>query len=75
MFTFYLENHEPFGALTKNCPKLDKNKSMVSRLSVFVVYESAVKVCSSTLSDLISTSIPRATFSWSIDYFNTIHSE
>ena len=30
MFTFYIENHEPFGPLTKNCPKLDKNKSIVS---------------------------------------------
>ena len=42
MFTFYIENHEPFGSLTKNCPKLDKNKSIVSRFSVFVVYKSAV---------------------------------
>ena len=38
MFTFYIENHEPFGPLTKNCPKLDKNKSTVARFSVFVVY-------------------------------------
>ena len=42
MFTFYIENHEPFRSLTKNCPKLDKNKSTVSRFSVFVVYKSAV---------------------------------
>ena len=42
MFTFYIENHEPFGSLTKNCPKLDKNKSIVSRFSVSVVYRSAV---------------------------------
>ena len=42
MFTFYIENHEPFGVLTKNSPKLDKNKSMVSRFSVSVVYKSAV---------------------------------
>ena len=42
MFTFHIENHEPFGSLTKNCPKLDKNKSIVSRFSVFVVYKSAV---------------------------------
>ena len=42
MFTFYIENHEPFGSLTKNCPKLYKNKSIVSRFSVFVVYKSAV---------------------------------
>ena len=37
-----IENHEPFGSLTKNFPKLDKNKSTVSRFSVFVVYKSAV---------------------------------
>ena len=42
MFTFYIENDEPFGPLTKNCPKLDKNKSIVSRFLVFVVYKSAV---------------------------------
>ena len=42
MFTFCIETHEPFGSLTKNCPKLDKNKSIVSRFSVFVVYKSAV---------------------------------
>ena len=41
MFTFYIENHEPFGSLTKNCLKLDKNKSIVSRFSAFVVYKSA----------------------------------
>ena len=38
MFTFYIENHEPFGSLTK----LDKNKSILSRFLVFVVYKSAV---------------------------------
>ena len=38
----YIENHEPFGSLTKNCLKQDKNKSIVSRFSVFVVYKSAV---------------------------------
>ena len=42
MFTFYIENHGPFRPLTNNCPKLDKNKSIVSRFSVFVVYKSAV---------------------------------
>ena len=31
-----------FWSLSKNCPKLDKNKSIVSRFSVFVVYKSAV---------------------------------
>ena len=41
MFTFYIKNHELFGSLTKNCPKLDKNKSIVFRFSVFVVYKSA----------------------------------
>ena len=40
MFTFCIENHEPFEPLTKK--KLDKNKSIVSRLSVFVVYKSVV---------------------------------
>ena len=42
MFTFYVENHEPFGPLTKNCPKLDKNKIIVSKFSVFVVYKEGV---------------------------------
>ena len=42
MFTFYIENHEPFEPLTKNCPKLGKNKSIVSRFSVFAVYKSTV---------------------------------
>ena len=42
MFTFFIENHEPFGSLTKNCPELDKIKSIVSRFLVFVVYNSAV---------------------------------
>ena len=42
MFTFYIENHEPFGPLTKKCPKMDKNKGIVSTSSVFVVYKSAV---------------------------------
>ena len=42
MFTFYIENHEPFGSLTKNCPKRNKNKSIESRFSVFVAYKSAV---------------------------------
>ena len=42
MFTFYIENHEPFGSLTKNCLQLDKNKSTVSTFSVFEVYKPAV---------------------------------
>ena len=42
MFTFYIENHEPFGPLTKNCPTLEKNKSIVSSFLVFVVYKLAV---------------------------------
>ena len=33
-----MENHEPFGLLTRNCPKLDKNKSIVSAFSIFKVY-------------------------------------
>ena len=42
MFTFYIENHEPFGPLIKNCLKPDKYRSKVSRFTVFVVYKSAV---------------------------------
>ena len=42
MFTFYNENHEPSGSLTKNCLMLDKNKSIMSSFLVFVVYKSAV---------------------------------
>ena len=42
MFTFYIENHAPFGLLTKNCPKLDKDKSKVSTFSLFVVNKLAV---------------------------------
>ena len=42
MFNFYVENHEPFGLLTKNCLQLDKNKSIVPTFLVFVVYKSAV---------------------------------
>ena len=42
MFTFFFKNDEPFGPLTKNCPRLDKNKSIVSIFSVFVVYKPAV---------------------------------
>ena len=42
MFTFHIENHENFGSLTMNCPWLDKNKSIVSTFSVFVVYKMAV---------------------------------
>ena len=38
MFTFYIESHEPFGPLTKNCSKLDKSKNIWSRFSVFVVW-------------------------------------
>ena len=42
MFTFRIENNEPCGSLTKNCPELDKNESIVFRFSVLVVYKSAV---------------------------------
>ena len=37
MFTFCVESHEPSGPLTKNCLKLDKNKSTVSRFSVLQI--------------------------------------
>ena len=42
MFTFYIKNHEPFASLTKNYLWLDKNKSIASTFSIFVVYKSAV---------------------------------
>ena len=38
MFTFYIENHEPFGPMTKNCPKLNNNKDIEFRFYIFVVY-------------------------------------
>ena len=44
MFTFNIENHEILGPLTKNYPKLNKNKSIVSSFLVFVVYKSAVSI-------------------------------
>ena len=37
MCTFHIENHEPFESLTKNCLQLDKNKSIVSEISISVV--------------------------------------
>ena len=40
--TCYSSIQSYFGSLTKNCPKLDKNKSLALRFSVFVVYKSAV---------------------------------
>ena len=39
MFTFYIENHELFASLTKNCPKLDKYSVQIFK---FPVYKSAV---------------------------------
>ena len=42
MFTFHIENHEPFGSLTKNCQQMSKNKSIVSTFSIFVVYKLVV---------------------------------
>ena len=42
MFTFYIENHEPFWSLTKNYPWLEKKEHIVPTFSVFVVYKSAV---------------------------------
>ena len=47
MFTSYIENHEPFRSLTKNCPLLDKNKRIVYTFSVFVVYKPTVITISS----------------------------
>ena len=44
MSTFNIESHKFLGPLTKNCPKLDKNKSIVSSFLVFVVYKSAVGI-------------------------------
>ena len=44
MFNFYFEHHEPFGSLKKNCPELDKDKSIVSKFPKSVVYRSAVQV-------------------------------
>ena len=41
MFNFYIENHEPFGSLMKNCLQLNKDKSIVSTFSVSVVHKSA----------------------------------
>ena len=41
MFTFHIENHEPFEALTKNGKKLDKN---VSRFSVFVSLQISIQL-------------------------------
>ena len=58
MFTFYLENHEPFGPLTKNCPKLDKNKIIVSKFSVFVVYKMGVTTVQNKTNDPILNLTP-----------------
>ena len=33
MFNFYIENHEPFGSLTKNCLQLDKNEEYIEQSS------------------------------------------
>ena len=41
MLNFYIKNHDPYGSLTKNCQKLDKN-GIVSAFSVFVVCRSTV---------------------------------
>ena len=69
MFTFFIENDESFGPLTKNCPTLDKNKSIVSSFFVFVVYKSAVSTVQKSnyvgcFSVCICTSVSR--------YFNKI---
>ena len=39
---FLFESHEHSGSLTKSCLKLDKNKSIPSTFSLFVVCKSAV---------------------------------
>ena len=52
MFTFCIENHEFFGSLTNNCPKLDKNKSIVSSFLAFVVRKSAVSIVKKTMYDV-----------------------
>ena len=48
MFTFYIGNYEPFGPLPKNCPKLGKNKIIVSRFSVFVVHKAGFSTVQKT---------------------------
>ena len=48
MFTFYIETHGLFGPLTNNGQKLDKNKSIVPRFLVIVVYKSAVSTVHET---------------------------
>ena len=42
MYAFCVENHEVVGPLTQNCLHLDKEKSIVSTFSVFVVLKHAV---------------------------------
>ena len=42
MFDFCIENNEGFGSLTQNCLQLDKDKSIVSTFSVFLVNKYAV---------------------------------
>ena len=73
MFTFYIENHEPFGPLTKNCPALDKNKSIVSSFLAFVVYKSAVSTVQKTTMYDVSISSVNFCICTSISrYFNKI---
>ena len=48
MFTFYIKNHGPFGPLRRNCPKLGKNKNIVSIFSGFIAHKSTfstVQLC------------------------------
>ena len=54
MFTFYIENYEPFGSLIKNCPKLDKTISKVSRFSELVVYKSSVSIVQKAIIQVVS---------------------
>ena len=70
MFTFYIQNHEPFGSLTKSCPKLEKNKSILSRFSVFVVYKLVVSIFFSVCLYLriYLTDIPRQREEYEVPY-------
>ena len=45
---FLYRRYESSEPLTKNFPKLDKNKSIVSRFSVSVVYKSTVSIVQKT---------------------------
>ena len=50
LFNVYFQYRKSciLGPLTMNCPKLDKNKSIVSSFLVFVVYKLAVSIAKKT---------------------------